>query len=112
MQVKDPNARLFPTSHLQVNRVRAMDADVRFDARAIDAGSVPMKKVAFHVKLDDGVLAVSPFELELPQGQLSGTARIDARGKIPQTKLDIRVKDMQLDQLKGRSPMRSRRWPA
>ncbi len=26
----DPNARLFPTSRLQVNRVRAMDADVRF----------------------------------------------------------------------------------
>lgn len=101
---KAPNARLFPTSHLQVSRVRAMDADVRFEARAIDAGSVPMKKVAFHVKLDDGVLAVSPFELQLPQGQLSGTARIDASGKIPQTKLDIRVKDVQLDQLKGKKP--------
>ncbi|WP_129774481.1 AsmA family protein [Peristeroidobacter soli] len=101
---KNPNARLFPTSHLQVDRVRAMDADVRFEARAIDAGSVPMKKVAFHVKLDDGVLAVSPFALELPQGQLSGTARIDATGKIPQTRLDIRVKDLQLDQLKGKKP--------
>ncbi|HEY5760548.1 MAG TPA: AsmA family protein, partial [Steroidobacter sp.] len=83
---KDPNARLFPTSHLQVSRVRAMDADVRFHAETIDAGSIPMKKVAFHVKLDDGLLAVAPCELELPQGQLSGTARNDARGKIPQTK--------------------------
>ncbi|HEY5758179.1 MAG TPA: AsmA family protein, partial [Steroidobacter sp.] len=101
---KDPNARLFPTSHLQVSRVRAMDADVRFHAETIDAGSIPMKKVAFHVKLDDGMLAVAPFELELPQGQLSGTARIDARGKIPQTKLDVRVKDLQLDQLKGKKP--------
>jgi uncharacterized protein involved in outer membrane biogenesis len=101
---KDPNARLFPTSHLQVTRVRAMDADVRFQAQTIDAGSIPMKKVAFHVKLDDGELAVSPFKLELPQGQLSGTARIDARGKIPQTKLDIRLKDVQLDQLKGKKP--------
>ncbi|MFC4312433.1 AsmA family protein [Steroidobacter flavus] len=101
---KNPNARLFPTSHLQVDRVRAMDADVRFEARTIDAGSVPMQKVAFHVKLDDGVLALAPFELELPQGQLSGTARIDARGKIPQTKLDLRAKDVQLDQLKGKKP--------
>jgi uncharacterized protein involved in outer membrane biogenesis len=101
---KNPNARVFPTAQLQVDRVRAMDADVRFEARAIDAGSVPMQKVAFHVKLDDGVLAVSPFELELPQGRLSGTARIDARGKTPQTKLDVRVKDVQLDQLKGKKP--------
>ncbi|HWK52162.1 MAG TPA: AsmA family protein [Steroidobacter sp.] len=101
---KDPNARLFPTSHLQVNRVRAMDADVRFQAGTIDAGSVPLKKVAFHVQLDDGLLTVSPFEFQMPQGLLSGTARIDARGKIPQTRLDIRVKDVQLDQLKGKKP--------
>lgn len=100
----NPNARLFPTSRLQVNRVRAMDADVRFQARSIDAGSLPLQKVAFHVKLDDGLLAVSPFEFELPQGRMSGTARIDARGKIPRTQLDIRIKDVQLDQLKGNQP--------
>jgi uncharacterized protein involved in outer membrane biogenesis len=35
---------------------------------------------------------------------LSGTARIDARGKIPHTQLDIRVKDLQLEQLKGKKP--------
>lgn len=100
----NPNARLFPTSRLQVNRVRAMDADVRFQARSIDAGSIPFQQVAFHVKLDDGVLAVSPFEFEMPQGRLSGTARIDAQGKIPHTQLDIQVKDVQLDQLKGKKP--------
>jgi uncharacterized protein involved in outer membrane biogenesis len=100
----DPNPRLFPTSRLQVNRVRAMDADVRFKARSIDAGSVPFKQVAFHIKLDDGLLALSPMEFEMPQGRVSGTARIDARGKIPQTHLDIRITDMQLDQLKGKKP--------
>jgi uncharacterized protein involved in outer membrane biogenesis len=98
------DARLFPTSRLQVDRVRAMDADVRFEASAIDAGSVPLKQVAFHVKLDDGMLAVSPFELEMPQGHVRGTAQIDARGKIPQTKVDIRIQDVQLDQLKGKKP--------
>lgn len=100
----NPNARLFPTSRLQVNRVRAMDADVRFQARSINAGSVPMQQVAFHIKLDDGVLALSPFEFDMPQGRVSGTARIDARGKIPQTQLDVLIKDVQLDQLKGKKP--------
>lgn len=98
------NARLFPTARLQVNRVRAMDADVRFQAGAIDAGSVPLKKVAFHIKLDDGVLQLAPFELEMPQGLVRGTARVDARGKIPESKVDVRIQNVQLDQLKGKKP--------
>ena len=98
------SARLFPTSHLQVERVRAMDADVRFKAGSIDAGSIPLKQVSLRVKLDDGLLTVAPLELEMPQGQVSATVRIDARGKLPHTQLDIRVKDVQLDQLKGKKP--------
>lgn len=96
--------RLFPDARLQVNRVRAMDADVRFQAQSITAGSLPLRKVGLHVKLDDGVLGLEPFAFELPQGVLSGTARIDARGATPQTKLNVRVKNIQLDQLKGKAP--------
>ncbi len=75
-----------------------------FTARSIDAGSVPLKQVAFHIKLDDGLLTLSPLEFEMPQGRVSGTARVDARGKTPQTKLDFRITDVQLDQLKGKKP--------
>jgi uncharacterized protein involved in outer membrane biogenesis len=99
-----PNRRLFPTARLQVDRVRAMDADVKFTAHSIKAGSLPVKEVAFHVKLDEGVLSLEPFAFELPQGKLTGTVRIDARGKTPATKLDVRARDIQLDQLKGKAP--------
>lgn len=98
------NTRLFPTARLQVERVRAMDADVAFAAEAIEAGSLPLKKVAFHVKLDDGALALEPFEFEMPQGNVHGTAHIDARGKIPRTEIDLRMTNIQLDQLKGKAP--------
>jgi uncharacterized protein involved in outer membrane biogenesis len=98
------NAKLFPVARLQVDRVRAMDGDVRFRADSIQAGSLPLKKVAFHIKLDDGVLALNPFEFQMPQGKLSGSARIDARGKTPQTRLDLLIRDIQLDQLKGKNP--------
>jgi hypothetical protein len=100
----NPHARLFPTARLQVNRVRAMDADVHFRGESIQAGSLPLKQVAFHINLDDGLLALTPFELTMPQGKLSGTARVDARGKVPETRIDVRMKDMQLDQLKGKKP--------
>jgi len=100
----DPNARLFPDAHLQVDRVRAMDADVRFRAKSIEAGTVPFKQVAFRIKLDAGVLALDPFAFEMPQGRLSGDARIDARKDIPKVHIDVRIKDIQLDQLKGKAP--------
>ena len=100
----DPNARLFPTARLQVNRVRAMNANVSFRAQSIEAGAVPFKQVRLQVKLEDGVLAVTPFEFTLPQGQLSGAVRIDAREKTPRTHLDLRVRNVKLDQLKGKKP--------
>jgi AsmA family protein len=100
----DPNTRLFPDAHLQVDRVRAMDADVKFRATSIDAGSVPFKEIAFRVRLDEGVLSLDPFAFEMPQGQLSGQARIDARKKIPTVHIDVRIKDIQLEQLKSKKP--------
>lgn len=100
----DPNARLFPDAHLQVARVRAMDADVRFRAKSIEAGSVPIKQLSLHVKLDNGVLSLEPFALDMPQGRVYGSSRIDARRDVPKVHVDVRVKDIQLDQLKGKAP--------
>ena len=98
----DANARIFPDAHLQVDRVRAMDADVKFRATSIDAGNLPFKEVAFRVKIDEGVLSLDPFAFEMPQGRLSGEARIDARKDIPAVHIDVRIKDIQLEQLKGK----------
>lgn len=98
-----PAARLFPDAHLQMNRVRAMNADVRFTAGSIEAGNVPVKKLSLHVKLNDGLLALDPFEFQLPEGDLRGIASIDARGKVPDTHLDLRVDNMELSQLRGKS---------
>jgi uncharacterized protein involved in outer membrane biogenesis len=99
----DPNARLFPDAHLQVERVRAMDGEVRFRAQSVEAGTIPFKQVALQVKLDEGVLSLDPFAFEMPEGQLTGTARIDARQQIPKVHVDVRAKDIRLEQLKGKA---------
>jgi AsmA family protein len=103
----DPNARLFPDAHLQMDRVRAMDADVRFQANSIATTRVPFKKVAFRVKLDAGLLTLDPISFEMPQGHLSGQVKIDARSNVPAVHIDVRVKDIQLDQLKSAKPTAS-----
>ena len=98
------NAQLFPDARLQVNRVRVMDANVRFHAKSIQTRAIPLKEVAIDIKLDEGVLSLAPFAFELPQGRLTGTARIDARGKTPRTRLELRAQSIQLNQLKGKKP--------
>ena len=99
-----PDNNLFPDAHLQVDRVRAMDADVRFRAQSIVAGAVPFKAVLLHVKLEDGLLTLDPFSLEMPQGRLAGEARIDARQDVPKVHIDARMKDIELSQLKSKAP--------
>lgn len=98
------NARLLPDARLQVERVRAMNADVRFTATSIEAGSVPMKQVLLHIRLDDGVLSLDPVEFQMPQGKLHATVHIDARNKLPVTQMDLRLTDIELAQLKGKAP--------
>jgi AsmA family protein len=93
---------LFPDASLQVDRVRNMDADVTFDARQIDAGAMPVTHVSAHVLLKDGVLSLNRVVLELPQGQFSGGATIDARQAIPKVRIDVRGKDIELQQVKGK----------
>ena len=99
-----PATHLFPDARLQTDRVRAMDADVRFKATAIDAGKVPFKQVELHARLKDGVLALEPVQFEMPQGRLSGNISIDARQKIPQVRMDVRAIGINLEQLKGSKP--------
>lgn len=98
---------LFPDAHLATNRVRAMDADVKFHASSIDAGKVPFTKVDIHAVLKDGVLALEPVQFEMPQGRLSGNITINAQQDVPTVRMDLRASNIQLDQLKGSGPAAS-----
>lgn len=89
---------LLPDADLQVNRVREMDADVQFDAAAIQTEKMPMKKVAFHLVLKDGRLQLTPLQFTLSEGQFSGDISIDARPPVPVTDLDMRLTKLDLSQ--------------
>jgi AsmA family protein len=94
--------RLFPTARLQVDRVRAVDADVDFRASSIEAGTVPFTQVSLHVKLDDSVLTLEPLRFDMAQGRIAGKVHIDARSQPPKVRADFRAEDIQLAQFKGK----------
>jgi uncharacterized protein involved in outer membrane biogenesis len=95
--------QLFPDAHLQVERVRAMDADVHFRASAIEAGTVPIKQMKAHARLEQGVLEVDAFEFDLQQGRFAGDLRLDARERVPDVRLDLRGRDIDLEQFRARA---------
>ena len=97
------SALLLPDADLQVARVRAMDADVQFEAMSINTPKLPVKKVQFHLVLDDGKLSFDPLAFTLPQGKFTGNVALNASQTVPVTDIDMRLDNLDLSQFKPAS---------
>jgi uncharacterized protein involved in outer membrane biogenesis len=91
---------LLPDADLQIKRIRAMDAEVRFEAATIRTEKIPLTKVRFHLVLDNGRLTLSPLEFTMREGQFSGEVSLDARQSVPVTDIDMSLKNLNLAQFK------------
>jgi uncharacterized protein involved in outer membrane biogenesis len=92
--------RILPDARLDLDRVRGMDARVSYRAQTVQAGKgLPIRQVALKVNLDHGVLIADPLAFSLPQGQIAGSLRIDARKATPTEAMDIRLTGAKLEEL-------------
>ena len=102
-----PATNLLPDAPLDVERVRGMDADVTYKALTVRASpNLPLRQVSLGVKLDHGLLTLSPIDFGFPKGRLSGSAVINARGAVQTDAVDMRVTGIQLQDFlsKGAGP--------
>jgi len=90
---------LLPDAPLDVDRVRQMNADVRYRAASIVSNDIPLRSLRVQVHLHDGVLRLDSLEAGLAQGTVSGHAKINASRKVPMTSLDLRLRDIKLQNL-------------
>jgi uncharacterized protein involved in outer membrane biogenesis len=93
-----PSGRLMPDAQLYKDRLRAMDADVRYRAQSVNTARWPLKRFALDLKLDDGLLTLDPVEFDFPQGRLAGKVRIDGRKDVPTTDLDVHLTNLAVQQ--------------
>jgi uncharacterized protein involved in outer membrane biogenesis len=93
--------RLLPDTPMDMKRVRAMDARLDYHAQSVDAGRLPVRALSLKLALDHGVLTIDPIAMGLPQGQIAGLIRIDARKDTPLTTMDVRVTNARLEHLIG-----------
>lgn len=89
--------RLFSRATLQTHRIRAMDADVKYHADAVNAPRLPLRRVRLDMKLKDGVLTADPMSFDLTRGTISGTAKLDASKATPRTDIDVRMTNARLE---------------
>jgi len=90
--------RMMPDATLDVARVRSTDATLHYTADQVTAqGSLPLTHVLLELKLDHGVLTLSPLNFSLPRGAVTSKIRIDARTNEPRDDVDVRVTNAHLE---------------
>jgi uncharacterized protein involved in outer membrane biogenesis len=90
---------LLPDAPLDVDRVRQMNADVRYHADKIISRDFPLRSISVHLRLTDGILRLDPLSATLDQGTLAGRVKLDASRNVPVTTVDLRLRDLNLQQL-------------
>lgn len=89
--------RLLPDATLQVDRIRAMDAEVKYRADDVLAPGLPMQKVALDLSLKAGVLTMHPLTFTFSRGQLVSNVELDATKATPVTSIDSRLTNAKLE---------------
>jgi uncharacterized protein involved in outer membrane biogenesis len=89
--------RLLPDATLAIDRLRGMDASLRYRAATITS-RLPLRQASLNLTLDHGVLTIDPVSFNFPQGRLWARVRLDGRGAVPVTDADVRLSNLDLQE--------------
>ena len=93
------SGRVLPDTPYQLDKLRSMDADVRWKARRINAPKLPLDDMDAHLLLDAGLLRLEPLNFGVAGGDIRSTVRMDARESPIRTHADIAVRGLDLARL-------------
>jgi uncharacterized protein involved in outer membrane biogenesis len=91
--------KLLPDTPYNLEKLRAMDADVRLRAGHIDAPKLPLDDMDAHLKLEAGLLRLDPLDFGVAGGDIRSTIRMDARESPIRTRADIAARGLNLGPL-------------
>jgi len=89
-------ARVLPDKPWNLERLRAMDANIRFTGKTIRRSKLPLEDVQLHVKLEKGLLTADPLDFGVAGGHVISKIKADARKKALAVDSDIRFRRIQL----------------
>jgi len=91
--------RLLPDTPYRLDKLRAMDADVRLRAGRINTQEIPLDDMDAHLLLEDGLLRLDPLDFGVADGDIRSNIRMDARESTIRTRADIDARGLDLAKL-------------
>jgi len=97
---KRSGGKVLPTAKLDLEKLNAMNADVRYSAQKIEhIQELPLDSGKVHVKLTDGLLILDPLDLGVAGGHIAGNIRVDSRQNPPAVSTKLEARALQLGKL-------------
>ena len=90
------NDRIFPDQRFSLERLRAMDADVRLRAKRILAPNLPIDDLNAKLSLNDGVLRFDPAVFGVADGRMEIYSTFDGSKRPSKVRIDSRLKQLNL----------------
>lgn len=91
--------KLLPDTPYELEKMRAMDADVRWRAARITSPKLPLDDMDAHAYLKNGVLRLEPLNFGVAGGNIRSNIRMDARESTIRTRADIAARGLDLNKL-------------
>jgi AsmA family protein len=91
--------KLLPDTPYELDKLRAMDADVRLRAVRINASKLPLDDMDAHLYLKNGVLRLEPLNFGVADGDIRSNIRMDASESTIRTRADITARGLTLSKL-------------
>lgn len=91
--------KLLPDTPYRLDKLRAMDADVRLRANRINAPGWPLDDMQAHLLLENGLLRLAPLNFGVADGEIRSSIVMDARQAPIRTRADIDARGLTLAKL-------------
>ncbi|MEO5670571.1 MAG: AsmA family protein [Ramlibacter sp.] len=94
---RDPMRKVLPTAALDLPRLKAMDADVDYQAAKVtNVRQLPLERMKVHVRMKEGVLQLDPLDIGIAGGSMVGRLRINgnANPAVAEIHLDARALEL------------------
>ena len=101
--VEKQSNRLFPDQRYDLERLKAMDAEVSLRAKQILAPNLPIDNLNAKLSLNDGLLRFEPAVVGVADGRIELYSTFNASTRPSKVNIDVRARKLNLKRLLGNS---------
>jgi AsmA family protein len=92
----DDPSRLMSDTPWHLQGMRHSLSEIEFHADTLQMGRIPVRDLATQVKINLGIIEVTPVSATVRDGKVTGGFKIDVTQDVPHTDVDLRVVHMKL----------------